>query len=127
MNSILIKGMKMPKGRPLCIVIDATGQARHYDLNNDKYADDELFEAVTVPPHGRLIDADALKVQDGWLRDSKYFSQASSHTHITFVYSNDICNAPTVIEAELPVHHGTFTATSEQEALKRIILSEGEE
>lgn len=57
-------------------------------------------KAVPVPPHGRLIDADALKVQDGWLRDSKYFAQESSHTHITFVYSNDIYNAPTVIPAD---------------------------
>ena len=52
------------------------------------------------PHHGRLIDADALEVQDGWLRDSKYFAQESSHTHITFVYSNDIYNAPTVIPAD---------------------------
>lgn len=59
--SILITGMAMPKGRPVCIVIDAAGQARRYDLNHDRYADDKLFEAIPVPPHGRLIDADALK------------------------------------------------------------------
>jgi hypothetical protein len=58
--SILIKGMEMPKGRPICIVIGTAGQARRYDLNNDRYADDKLFEAVPVPPHGRLIDADEL-------------------------------------------------------------------
>ena len=46
--SILINGMKMPKGRPVCIVIDAAGQARRYDLNNDRYADDKLFDAVSV-------------------------------------------------------------------------------
>lgn len=59
--SVYIKGMEMPKGRPVCIVIDAAGQARRYDLNNDRYADDKLFEAVPVSTHGRLIDADALK------------------------------------------------------------------
>lgn len=57
--SIIIKGMEMPKGRPVCIVIDAAGQARRYDLNNDRYADDKLFEAIPVPPHGDLIDRDA--------------------------------------------------------------------
>ena len=53
---VYIKNMKMPKGRPVCIIIDAAGQARHYDLNNDKYVDDELFEAVPIPPHGSLIE-----------------------------------------------------------------------
>lgn len=60
MSDILIRGMEMPKGRPVCIVIDAAGQARRYDLNNDRYAGDKLFEAVPVPPHGRLINADKL-------------------------------------------------------------------
>lgn len=41
MSDILIKGMEMPKGHPVCIVIDPAGQARRYDLNNDKYADDD--------------------------------------------------------------------------------------
>ena len=59
--SILIRGMEMPTSHPICVVIDAAGQARRYDLNNDRYADKELFEAVPVPPHGRLIDADAYK------------------------------------------------------------------
>lgn len=54
--SILIKGIEMSKDKPICIIIDPAGQARRYDLNNDKYADDELFEAVTVPPHEDLID-----------------------------------------------------------------------
>ncbi len=55
---VLIKGMEMPKGKPICIIIDQAGQVRRYDLNNDKYEDDELFEAVPVPPHGRLIIKD---------------------------------------------------------------------
>ena len=117
MSSILIKGMKMPKGRPLCIVIDATGQARRYDLNNDKYADDELFEAASVPPHGDLIERDKL-------REKEFIHDGDAYA---VVMSRDIRNAPTIIEAELPVHHGTFAATSEQEALKRIVLPEGEE
>lgn len=35
--------------------------------------------------------------------------------------------APTIIPAELPVHHGTFAAASEKEALERIIPAEEDE
>ena len=57
--SIYIHGMDMPKGKPICIIIDTVGQVRRYDLNNDKYTDDKLFEAIFVPPHGELIDLKA--------------------------------------------------------------------
>ena len=73
--SFLIEGMEMPRSRPACIVIDAAGQARRYDLNNDRYSDDKLFETISVPPHGRLIDADALtETTDGiWDCNDLYF------------------------------------------------------
>lgn len=76
--SIYIKNMELPKGRPVCIVIDAAGQARRYDLNNDRYADDKLFEAVPVPPHGDLIERDKLVFEDdyyGW-RDKQVIKGA---------------------------------------------------
>ena len=102
--SILIKGMEMPKNCKHC-------KFRKTELQEDPdwclISEESLFELaendcplIEIPPHGRLIDADELEVQDGWLRDSKYFAQESSHTHITFVYSNDIYNAPTVIPAD---------------------------
>lgn len=50
---------------------------------------------IEVPKHGRLIDADALKVDDGWLDN-----RDGTQTHIQFVYANGIINAPTIIEAE---------------------------
>lgn len=51
---------------------------------------------VEVPtPHGRLVDTDKLEVHDGWLSEAEGYS-----THITFVYSNAIDLAPTIIEAE---------------------------
>ena len=65
MSGIYIRGMEMPRGCPVCIVIDTAGQARYYDLNNDRYADDELFEAVHVPPHGDLIDRDE-QIERAW-------------------------------------------------------------
>jgi len=95
--SILIKGMEMPKGRPVCIVIDAAGQARRYDLNNDRYADDELFEAVSVPPHGRLIDADALcdqqdklaKCSTGYVKDRTYEMMVILQTAPTIIPASE--------------------------------------
>lgn len=54
------------------------------------------FIYVSIPlPHGRLKDVDKLEVHDGWLSEAEGYS-----THITFVYSNAIDLAPTIIEAE---------------------------
>ena len=58
--SVYIKNMELPKDHPVCIVIDTAGQVRRYDLSNDRYTDDELLEAIPVPKHGRLVDADAM-------------------------------------------------------------------
>lgn len=60
---IYIKGMKMPKNKPICIIIDQVGQVRRYDLNNDKYEDDELFEAISIQPHDKLGDLDEIKTE----------------------------------------------------------------
>ena len=59
---IYIHGMKMPKDGE-CIVISSCGTARKYDpgdvlMYGDAY--NEMADAVELPPHGRLIDADAL-------------------------------------------------------------------
>ena len=92
--SILIKGMEMPKKGYKDIRIHADGSWTAYAETvpyNDIYG-----AAVEVPtPHGRLIDAEKLEVHDGWLSEAEGYS-----THITFVYSNAIDLAPTVIEAE---------------------------
>lgn len=93
--SILIKGMKMPG---VCYECDfcnygfCSQRERYVTAIQDRDADCPLIE---LPPHGRLIDADELEVCDGWLREAEEYS-----THITFVYSNDIDNAPTVVPAE---------------------------
>lgn len=57
--SILIKGIEMPKDDEiLCIDIRANGNVCYnLDLNVNTIAN-----AVLVPPHGRLIDADTLAV-----------------------------------------------------------------
>lgn len=60
--SILIKGMEMPTGgHTVTITIAAIGKAfvEYYDCRPHVTEDIE-YKAVPVPPHGRLIDADAL-------------------------------------------------------------------
>ena len=59
--SILIKGLDMPKDRDILYIdIYSTGKVAHdFDLECKQIA-----TAVPVPPHGRLIDADALLESD---------------------------------------------------------------
>lgn len=72
---ILIKGLNMPKdGEMLCIDIHPDGKVSYnLDLKCKQIA-----TAASIPPHGRLIDADALP----------------------WYHKMYIVNAPTIIEAE---------------------------
>ena len=79
--SILIKGMEMPKDgchHTICIYADGTVSTGW-----------RVYMAVPVPPHGRLIDADAFF--DDLLFPSKQFEQGMREL---------IGDAPTVIPAE---------------------------
>lgn len=72
---VYIKGMEMPK-RWMVINIHADGRVTaHFDEFGKM-----IGKAVSVPPHGRLIDADALPYLD--------------------IEWEDIVNAPTVIEED---------------------------
>lgn len=57
--SIYIKGMEMPKEGTV-IVIDCTGQVWSNEWPTRGYTRLKNAKAIPVPPHGRLIDADAL-------------------------------------------------------------------
>lgn len=59
---VYIKGMEMPKdGELLCINIQPDGKVCiNLDLECEK-----VGEAVHVPPHGRLIDLDAIP-KEAW-------------------------------------------------------------
>lgn len=95
--------MEMPNGHPVCIVIDAAGQARRYDLNNDRYADDKLFEAISVPPHGRTIDADVLYETIKKERDriSKSYGDNDEYVQCLNKYAMSmIISAPTILPAD---------------------------
>lgn len=57
--SILIKGMEMPKDGYKIIYLHSNGCI--YEPTSDNKIWNTVGKAVPVPPHGRLIDADALR------------------------------------------------------------------
>lgn len=83
--SILIRGIDMPTdGEMLCINIYPDGKVCiALDLECTQIA-----TAVSIPPHGRLIDADALM-------DEAY--QPGAYGYVDAI---QIDNAPTIIPAE---------------------------
>jgi hypothetical protein len=83
--SVLIRGMEMPKrGHTTTITIVGSGQAyvEYFDCRPHVKETIE-YTAVSVPPHGRLIDADEL---------------ANSITGA--IYHSDLRDAPTILPAE---------------------------
>ncbi len=109
---VYIKGMEMPVTCCHCPLMGYDPDREWFDsmartgahicvithelINNTKR--EEHCPLVPVSPHGRLIDAGALEVHDGWMNEER--ERNVQQTHITFVYSNDIVNAPTIIPAE---------------------------
>ena len=88
--SILIKGMEMPD-KVTTIVIFPEGKARVFRQDIDH---DEWLTAIEVPtPHGRLIDADALR--EDWLENGE-----NEHGYDTNAFLDSLDNASTIIEAE---------------------------
>lgn len=85
--SILIKGMKMSKDGRLLISIHPDGCVYRsvYDMGFEKV---DCVKAKELPPHGRLIDADALKVMMPTIGDE-------------YLYAREMIEeAPTIIEEE---------------------------
>lgn len=140
MSDILIKGMEMPKDGFVEILVredgtvQQTGQSYRID-GTDYYTPyvgemPVMYEAIPVPPHGDLINRDVL-IEHMETEADNFKPQNLYDDGLLAGYNAAIRTirefAPTVIPAELPVHHGTFAATSEQEALKKIIPAEESE
>ena len=96
--SILIKNIKMPTDEPLLVKINSDGTVSTTARNNYK-----KYEAVELPPHGRLIDADALIAR---IRRAKELQPELSD-----LYENEalemllwVGTEPTIIEAEKPFY-----------------------
>ena len=94
--SILIKGMEMPKNCGECPFFmdeDFTwcGRANYNicDGRVDRNSKPPWCDLIEIPPHGRLIDADALS-------DKIYHTSYCDPV----VDWDDICAAPTIIESE---------------------------
>ena len=85
--SILIKGMKMPTARDTLVLVQKGGIAGGAAI----VYEDEAYvtTAVPVPPHGRLIDADALT--DNCMKEDGFLAE---------MLFRKVSNAPTIIEAE---------------------------
>ena len=94
MSDILIRGMEMPKDiEPgLCIEfadgIDGKRYARLWHYRHGGLT--EWLEAVPVPPHGRLIDADAVLSEGGPYEYDEWCKWALDQYQ----------DAPTIIPAE---------------------------
>lgn len=101
--SVLISGMEMPiKKNGAVLIIYPDGRCA--------FEDGSEYKAVPVPPHGRLIDADALTGQmelNLWAIEDKAekdlgfdetLRRGMQHGHA--VCLNAVNDAPTIIEAE---------------------------
>lgn len=120
MSDILIKDMKLPE-KQVHVILNPDGLVEVLDENNVLL---DEYQAVSIPPHGRCIDADALEdnnityyaipvlanVTDAAIREAELV-----------IRLKDLDDAPTIIEADrLPILHGTFAASSKEEAIRRL-------
>ena len=106
MSGIYIPGMEMPKGCAYCKISRRNGKKMicpfiwkcEWDIRDPMSADHRLdgCPLVPVPPHGRLIDADALLKQ---LEEGA--NQSIGQAHYTYSFASAyVRNAPTIIPAE---------------------------
>lgn len=96
--SILIKGMKMPRGCASCKISRRNGKKMicpfiwkcEWDIHDPMSADHRLdgCPLVPVPEHGRLIDADAL------------MANAEYKGKYDILSAYDVVATPTIIPAE---------------------------
>ena len=104
--SILIKGMEMPKSCGNCFF---DTHCDNWRLRNWGAPPPDDCPLVPVPPHGRLIDADALmarfekeeKAADEHGRDFSFsFKSAGENCAQWWSVQQMLFDAPTIIEAE---------------------------
>lgn len=98
--SILIKGMEMPKQGRVTLQIGADGAVyvvNKCEITAEKY--EKNFEVLEVPPHGRLIDADALmkSINDAREKDPLI---ADVYVDDYVIVSDWLRNTPTIIPSD---------------------------
>ncbi len=104
--SVLIKGMEMPIGKDvLTVAITADGEV--YSIGFDNTIEGGIFlshpstypiQAVPVPPHERLVDADAFWVEINNICDRRDAGIISDFTCLQQILSA-LRHAPTIIPA----------------------------
>lgn len=126
MSSILIKDIEMPKEREsFTVTIKYNGTVLDTETGT------QVAEAYELPPHGRLGDLDTLYKKFTRLeKEARNALKSITMGSVNWVkwsailterigYKHDIADASAIIEADcLPVHHGTFAATSKEEAIR---------
>lgn len=96
MSDVLIRNMKLPENCDDCEYEFACGYGQHIDGYKMLKGRPERCPFIILPPHGRLIDADALNYKmlykENWMRGTGVEAPA--------VWKKDIEDAPTIIPAE---------------------------
>ena len=99
--SLLIKCLEMPTSCDACWALDDYGdyprcriteEQRGYNFQTREKRMDKC-PLVPVPPHGRLIDADALR--EDWLENGE-----NEYVYDTNDFLESIDSVPTIIEAD---------------------------
>lgn len=92
--SILITNIDMPKDdEMLCINIHPDGKVR---INLDLSCKNVVGTAISIPPHGKLIDVDALAKHTAKERFTAWFCGEQC----ILVPWKAVTDAPTIIQAE---------------------------
>jgi len=103
--SILIKGLKIPKGKILTLQISPTGSVYVVDeciITAERY----ITTAIPILPHGRLIDENDVLKSAEELRQSPWYI-SNDFLHVVrkdgFETAIDLTvkDAPTIIDAEM--------------------------
>lgn len=95
--SVLIRGMEMPENCDKCrfqseLRLYCDAMPYNFCGNTDDIERPDWCPLIEIPPHGRLIDADALKTA---------FPTCDNHMNIKIAAVRATINhAPTVIDAE---------------------------
>lgn len=87
---VYIDGMEMPQNLGVSVTIYPDGRVIRYLGYGAK---EQLGTAVPVPPHGRLVDADALR--EDWLENGE-----NEYVYDTNAFLDSLDAAPTIIPAE---------------------------
>lgn len=100
--SVIIRGMKMPKGCAFCKMPMRNGKKTYcplvrceWDFRDPMSADHRLegCPLVEIPPHGRLIDGDVAEV-------ITYTTESGDFADGILYAADWIAEQPTIIEAE---------------------------